>query len=257
MADPESHEQPRATLALAEQDQHCGLCDRVGGRRELLRFESIRPEVAKHIARRHSDARDRLAFLCRGCLQLERIDFVLARLTQERGDLSRVEVEIARHAGEHLLIAKQLDEEFSRTLSFGERAADRVARLGGSWAFVIVFVAALGAWLALNARLGERAFDPYPYILLNLVLSFLAALQAPIIMMAQNRRSARDRAEADSDYRVNLKAEIEVASLHEKVDHLLHSQWEHMVELQQLQIELLQELAPARRGLRRGPDAQT
>jgi uncharacterized membrane protein len=98
-----------------------------------------------------------------------------------------------------------------------------------------------------SAMLGRSAFDPYPYILLNLALSCIAAIQAPIIMMSQNRGAARDRLEADEDFRVNLKAELEIAALHEKLDHLTHTQWERMVELQQTQIELLEELREARR----------
>ncbi len=113
-------------------------------------------------------------------------------------------------------------------------------------------MAILLVWIAVNAwALRERAFDPYPFILLNLVLSCVAALQAPIIMMSQNRHSARDRRQADQDFRVNLKAELEVASLHEKLDHLLHHQWDSMVELQQVQIDLLHELS----GRKRGPAA--
>ena len=116
--------------------------------------------------------------------------------------------------------------------------------MGGSWPFVLGFLATLLLWVALNSlALRDEAFDPYPYILLNLVLSSVAALQAPIIMMSQNRLSARDRLQANQDFRINLKAELEVSSLHEKVDHLLHSQWQHMVELQELQIDLLTELA--------------
>ena len=107
--------------------------------------------------------------------------------------------------------------------------------------FVIGFLAVLGGWIALNVSLAVSAFDPYPYILLNLVLSCIAALQAPIIMMSQNRQSARDRMQAEQDFRVNLKAELEIASLHHKLDHLLHSQWARMVELQEVQIELLTE----------------
>ena len=122
-----------------------------------------------------------------------------------------------------------------------------MAVIGGSWPFVIGFFVALLIWVALNTLwLRQQAFDPYPYILLNLFLSCLAAVQAPIIMMSQNRVSARDRLQATQDFRINLKAELEVASLHEKVDHLLHSQWQHMVELQELQLDLFTDLTKAK-----------
>ena len=166
-----------------------------------------------------------------------------ARLEQERGSLSAVEADVARKAGESLVLAENLDAEFERTITFGQRAADATARIGGSWSFVIAFGVVLATWIAFNTLiLAGRAFDPYPYILLNLALSCLAALQAPIIMMAQNRQAARDRAQADQDFRVNLQAEIAILNLHEKVDHLLHAQWERLVELQQIQIDMLNEV---------------
>ncbi len=112
---------------------------------------------------------------------------------------------------------------------------------------MIGFGFVLATWIGINTLLlADRAFDPYPYILLNLVLSCLAALQAPIIMMAQNRQAARDRAQADQDFRVNLHAEIAILNLHEKVDHLLHAQWERLVEMQQIQIDLIEELTESR-----------
>jgi uncharacterized membrane protein len=150
---------------------------------------------------------------------------------------------VAKKAGMHLTIARDIDAQFQASTTVGQRAADTVARVGGSWAFVLSFLFFLVVWMAINTfALRAGAFDPYPYILLNLVLSCLAALQAPIIMMSQNRASERDRVESTHDYETDLKAEIEIASLHDKVDHLLHAQWERMVELQEMQMELLTEL---------------
>ncbi|MEX2208153.1 MAG: DUF1003 domain-containing protein [Myxococcota bacterium] len=224
----------------------CALCDRVVERRELVRTDSLRSQEAEHIARGHPDRWPGSGYLCRTCLKRERVQFVLDRLEQERGELSGVEADVARRAGEHVAIAENLEREFARQATRGQRIADSVAAIGGSWPFVIGFLIALGLWVALNVALASRAFDPQPFILLNLVLSCLAALQAPIIMMSQNRLSARDRIEADLDFRVNLKAELEIASLHEKIDHLLHGQFERMVELQEVQLELLSDLAEER-----------
>ena len=223
----------------------CTLCDRVGGRGDFVRVESVRSQEAERIAREHPGWPG-TGYICRSCLKRERVEYVLARLEQERGELSAVEAEVARRAGEHVAIAEHLEREFARTATRGQRVADAVAAVGGSWPFVIGFLVVLALWVALNVALASRAFDPYPFILLNLVLSCLAALQAPIIMMSQNRLSARDRLEADSDFRTNLKAELEIASLHEKIDHLLHGQFERMVELQEVQIELLNDLAEER-----------
>ena len=148
-------------------------------------------------------------------------------------------------------VARDINLEFADTRTLGERAADRIAAFGGSWPFIGIAFLLLAGWVVLNSVILARrgaTFDPFPYILLNLFLSMLAALQAPIIMMSQNRLSARDRLEADLDFRTNLKAELEIASLHEKIDHLLHAQFERMVELQEVQIEILNDLAEERAG---------
>jgi uncharacterized membrane protein len=127
--------------------------------------------------------------------------------------------------------------------TLGERAADAVARLGGSWTFIVLCVASLGVWTFINSRvLGAQAFDPFPYIFLNLLLSMVAALQAPMIMMSQNRQAAIDRQLASHDYEVNLKAEIEIMALHEKMDALRSEQLAAMLAKQQEQIELLTKL---------------
>ena len=142
-------------------------------------------------------------------------------------------------------ISRDTNLEFQDRRTFGERVADKVAKFGGSWTFIIIFCGILVAWVIVNSFiLANRgnAFDPYPYILLNLFLSMTAALQAPIIMMSQNRQSAKDRLDAAHDYEVNLKAELEILSLHEKIDELRQKKWLELIELQQKQIELLEKL---------------
>lgn len=207
---------------------------------------ALRPQLTAFLAKRLGDKWDARGHLCRAHLNEARIEFVTQALERERGELGEVEAHIARKAERHATIAQHADDVFERSITRGQRIADGVARIGGSWTFVLSFLLALALWIAFNSLiLRGEAFDPYPYILLNLALSCLAALQAPVIMMAQNRLSARDRAQADQDFKVNLKAELEVAGLHDKVDHLLHAQWERMVELQELQIEILTELAAA------------
>ena len=126
--------------------------------------------------------------------------------------------------------------------------ADRIADFGGSWTFILSFGGFILVWVVINTIvLIARPFDPYPFILLNLFLSCLAAIQAPIIMMSQNRQELRDRLRSENDYRVNLKAELEIRHLHEKLDHLLQHQWERLIEIQQIQIELMNELTAGRR----------
>jgi uncharacterized membrane protein len=134
--------------------------------------------------------------------------------------------------------------EFEQQLTFGERLADKIAEFGGSWRFIIIFFVILSLWIAINSlTLILKPFDPYPFILLNLILSCLASIQAPIIMMNQNRQEDKDRLRAEHDYRINLKAELEIRHLHEKIDHLLMNQWQRLLEIQEIQMELMEELA--------------
>ncbi len=144
------------------------------------------------------------------------------------------------------LIARNVLRDSAERDTFGARLADRVASFGGSWTFILFFVAFLAGWAFLNtAILGPRreAFDPYPYIFLNLFMSMIAALQAPVIMMSQNRQGEKDRLHAANDYEVNLKAELEIRSLHAKLDELRSLDWQALVEQQRRQIELLTALA--------------
>ena len=139
-------------------------------------------------------------------------------------------------------VARDVERDFLDTRTLGERMSDGIAQFGGSWTFILLFLAFLVVWAVLNVEVlapRHEAFDPYPFIFLNLLLSMVAALQAPIIMMSQNRQGARDRMEAANDYRVNLKAELEIQRLHEKLDELRESQWAELVRMQQQQIEML------------------
>ena len=169
-------------------------------------------------------------------------------LQDEIGELSALDQEVVDSLQEHEILSENLGKEFDKDLTFGERLSDRIASFGGSWTFIIIFGAVLAIWIVVNAAvLASRAFDPYPFILMNLILSCLAAIQAPIIMMSQNRSESRDRARAENDYKVNLKAELEIRHLHEKIDHLLRKQYNRLFEIQQIQIELLEELGQKRR----------
>ena len=150
--------------------------------------------------------------------------------------------ELERRVFTHVLHRKRTSRdttaEFEAELSLGERLADRIATFGGSWTFICAFMAVLFAWIAYNLE-RPASFDPYPFILLNLVLSCLAALQAPVIMMSQNRMSAKDRLDARHDYEVNLKAEMEITQIHAKLDELQQRAWRDLIELQQRQLECL------------------
>ncbi len=153
---------------------------------------------------------------------------------------------VARHVAARTHIARNLAQEPDAKPAFGLRAADAVASFGGSWPFVGLFGATMLIWVGLNGWLlayRGQTFDPYPYILLNLFLSMLAAIQAPIILMSQNRQSEKDRVSAEHDYEVNLKAELEILLLHDKIDALRDRQWQELIEIQQEQLRLLTAMA--------------
>ncbi len=159
---------------------------------------------------------------------------------REKGILERV-----LHRGK---ISRDTNEDFDSRQTFGQKVADKVASFGGSWTFIIIFLSFLAAWIIWNSYVffsQPQAFDPYPYILMNLFLSMTAAIQAPIILMSQNRQSARDRLDAAHDYEVNLKAELEILGLHEKLDDLRDAKWSELIETQQKQIEILTKLLEA------------
>ena len=145
-------------------------------------------------------------------------------------------------------VARDVEAAWGDRRTVGEKVADVVADFGGSWTFIGAFFAVIALWMAFNVWVATRAvFDPYPFILLNLALSCLAAIQAPIIMMSQKRQESKDRLRSENDYRVNLKAELEIRHLHEKLDHLLNRQWERLAEIQQIQLEIMQDLTRHRR----------
>ncbi len=156
---------------------------------------------------------------------------------------------VARHLAARKHIARNTAQDADVPPSRGQRAADAVAAFGGSWTFIALFGATLFGWVGLNSFVlaQGRSFDPYPYILLNLFLSMLAAIQAPIILMSQNRQAQKDRQVAEHDYEVNLKAELEIMLLHEKLDLLREGQWGELLALQRQQLELLANLIDQRR----------
>jgi len=159
--------------------------------------------------------------------------------------LSQRERLVIKSIADRVHLSRNVQEDSETHYSFGQRLADKVASFGGSWTFIILFSGILLTWIGLNSYIlirWNKVFDPYPYILLNLMLSMTAAFQAPIIMMSQNRQVAKDRADAEHDYEVNLKAELEIMALHSKMDALREKQWEELLTLQKDQIGMLNKL---------------
>lgn len=164
-------------------------------------------------------------------------------LTDEVGELSKIEQEVIESINANEILSDNIEFDMQTKITFGQKIADKVAEFGGSWRFIIGFFSFLGIWIIINAAiLLQDSFDPYPFILLNLILSCLAAIQAPIIMMSQNRKEDRDRKRSEHDYKINLKAELEIRLLHEKMDHLLIHQNKRFVEIQQIQMDLMEDI---------------
>jgi uncharacterized membrane protein len=185
-------------------------------------------------------------FICEKDFDKYRRKYVMDLVTEERGMTEKLQEEVVNSIHESELLSKNISTTYSEGISFGARISDSVAKFGGSWKFIITFFVILGLWIIMNSIfLFSKIFDPYPFILLNLILSCLAAIQAPIIMMSQNRQEAKDRIRSENDYKVNLKAEIEIRTLHEKIDHLLLDQWSRMMQIQQIQLDMLEELRKA------------
>jgi uncharacterized membrane protein len=234
----------------AEKTVSCQVCKQRKSMDEVLYGELVRPSVVETIRKRHPDWSDS-GYICLNDLNHFRAEYIEDVLEEDKGELSLLESEVVKSMAEHELLSRDIESEFEEKLSLGQRMADRVAEFGGSWNFIGCFAAVMLLWIGVNSvALLWKPFDPYPFILLNLALSCLAAIQAPIIMMSQNRQEVKDRLRGEQDYRINLKAELEIHHLNEKLDHLIVNQWERLLKIQQIQMELLKELVPQNKGQR-------
>jgi uncharacterized membrane protein len=218
----------------------CAITGRDLPRRQLVNLETVRPSLADLIHRDHPSL-PHDALVSRAEIARYRTRYVEDLLSAETGEISEIERRVADSLATNEMLAENVEEEFAEKRSFGEIVSDHLASFGGSWMFILSFLVLLGVWIAFNLARGTDTFDPYPFILLNLILSCIAALQAPVIMMSQKRQEAKDRLRSLNDYQVNLKAELEIRHLHEKLDHLISKQWQRLAEIQQLQLEIMQD----------------
>ena len=164
-------------------------------------------------------------------------------ISQEKGEMEKLDQDVVEAIRNNSILSENIKDEVEKDSTLGQRVADKVATFGGSWTFIIIFFTFLLIWMFLNFwMLHNKGFDPYPFILLNLILSCLAAIQAPIIMMSQNRQEDKDRERAEHDYKINLKAELEIKLLSEKIDHLLVHQNKKLLEIQEMQIQYLENI---------------
>ena len=208
---------------------------------EKISAKNIRQSLLHFINKTHPNF-SKSCFLSIEEMNDYREKYISEFLNKKLGNLTEVEKQVIQSVSKNTMISTEVEED-EQEITFGQKLADKVAEFGGSWGFIIFFMTFLVAWILLNVFwLSHHGFDPYPFILLNLILSCIAAIQAPVIMMSQNRQEEKDRERAKKDYKINLKSELEIRELHEKIDHLIIHYQQDLLEIQKTQIDLLENI---------------
>lgn len=208
---------------------------------EKISAKNIRQSLLHFINKTHPNF-SKSCFLSIEEMNDYREKYISEFLNKKLGNLTEVEKQVIQSVSKNTMISTEVEED-EKEITFGQKLADKVAEFGGSWGFIIFFMTFLVAWISLNVFwLSNHGFDPYPFILLNLILSCIAAIQAPVIMMSQNRQEEKDRERAKKDYKINLKSELEIRELHEKIDHLIIHYQQDLLEIQKTQIDLLENI---------------
>ena len=219
----------------------CAITGKERPKKDLVNIDTLRPALTDRIRRDFPDLPAE-AMISRTELARYRNIYVAEMLKDEHGEFTELDRSVVESIANQDTIAENIEEGFEEHRTFADRVSDGMASFGGSWSFLLSFSLLLAVWMGYNVFRGDpAAFDPYPFILLNLVLSTIAAVQAPIIMMSQKRQEQKDRLRSNNEYQVNLKAELEIRHLHEKIDHLITRQWQRLAEIQQVQLEIMQE----------------
>lgn len=208
---------------------------------EKISAKNIRQSLLHFINKTHPNF-SKSCFLSIEEMNEYREKYISEFLNKKLGNLTEVEKQVIQSVSKNTMISTEVEED-EKEITFGQKLADKVAEFGGSWGFIIFFMSFLVVWILLNVFwLSNHGFDPYPFILLNLILSCIAAIQAPVIMMSQNRQEEKDRGRAKKDYKINLKSELEIRELHEKIDHLIIHYQQDLLEIQKTQIDLLENI---------------
>lgn len=233
----------RATMSGKAEYDECMVCGKKFPLKSLIPMGVVRKVITQEILQDFSEWSPE-SYICQADLTKYRVQYVHSLLKSEKGELTDLEYEVINSMQQHELITKNVENQSEQKWTLGERMADKIASFGGSWSFLICFFLFLALWIVVNTIIMvTKPADPYPFILLNLILSCIAAIQAPVIMMSQNRQEAKDRLRSQNDYQINLKAELEIRNLHEKLDHLLMHQWDGLAQIQEIQIDLLSEMS--------------
>jgi len=209
---------------------------------ECVKAQSIRQPIVDIIKKEHPNFSEKSKLSVQE-LNIFREKYISSYLINDLDELSSLRENVLSSLKENVVMTDKLEQEEKTTTTFGEKIADKVATFGGSWTFIITFLSFLVVWILINVFIFlNKGFDPYPFILLNLILSCIAALQAPVIMMSQNRQEQKDRERSKKDYMINLKSELEIRMLHEKIDHLIMHQQQELIEIQKVQIDMMNDI---------------
>ena len=226
----------------------CAVCKKSFSKQEVIAAELVRKEIVNEIKHFTPDWNTK-DFICHTDLAHMRSRYIHSLVIAEKHELTAMEQSVLKSMNEQELLSTNIEDDLDKNWTIPDRLTDKIAKFGGSWWFLVCFSVFIVFWIFTNSLvIWLRPTDPYPFIFLNLILSCLAAIQAPVIMMSQNRMEAKDRIRSQHDYKINLKAELEIRSLHEKMDHLLSHQWAKMIEIQEIQFEMLAELNSNKKG---------
>ena len=234
-------------MARSRKKGVCHVCGKKFENRNLNKSDIVRKGVLELVKKKNKDFGQR-SRICTKCLKEARAEYIIYTLKQEESDISHLEKDVVSSIKKQETLSKNIYSAYDKKRKFSETVSDKIAEFGGSWKFIIMFFLFLAVWIIINMiLLLKEPFDPYPFILLNLILSTIAAIQAPIIMMSQNRQESRDRLRGEQDYKINLKAELEIRYLHEKLDLLMKNHWNRLLQIQQMQVDVLEEIKKKRR----------
>ena len=233
---------------ISHEHSPCQICGKHFEEEDIVLGHSVRAVVRDLIREAHPEW-DEDGFICQKDLNQFRNLYTQKLVEEDRGEITELEEEVLASLEDEEFLSKNLNDEYEEKLTFGQELADKIASFGGSWKFILSFGAILVIWIVINTVVLSKGqqFDEYPFILLNLVLSCLAALQAPVIMMSQNRQEAKDRLRSEQEYKINLKAELEIRHLMSKLDQLRQHQWRRLLEIQHIQLDLMNEMTERKR----------
>ncbi len=227
---------------------HCHITKKILASEDAHRGDFIRKEILALIQKDHPDFTQH-SYISPEELSRYRRQYLHKMIKLEEGELNSLERDVVEAISKNTLLSEDMGVVLDKELTLGQKVADVIAQFGGSWTFIIIFFLIFTVWITMNVWVfAFKPFDPYPFILLNLILSCVAALQAPVIMMSQNRLEEKDRRRGEQDYKVNLKAELEIRLLDEKIEHLMTHQYKRLLDIQELQTDYLEDLVKKVKG---------